>query len=84
VDDQTLDFDVNLHNFEVLKGDRVVLARRSVVIGDLRDAWAVIAEMAMATKEAGCRVRVTDETGGIVILTGVAAVRLHSRRAIAA
>jgi hypothetical protein len=35
----------------------------------------------MTTKEAGCRVRVTD---GIVILTGVASVRLHSLRAIAA
>ena len=75
---------MKLHDFEVLKGDRVVSARRSVVVGDLKDAWPLIAEMAMVTKEAGCRVRVTDETGGIVILTGVAAVRLHSRRAIAA
>jgi hypothetical protein len=81
---QTLEFDVKLHDFEVLKGDRVVLARRSVVIGDLKDAWPVIAEMAMATQEAGCRVRVTDETGAIVILIGVATARLHSRRAIAA
>ena len=80
---QTLEFDVKLHDFEVLKGDRVVLARRSVVIGDLKDAWPVITEMAMTSKEAGCRVRVTDETGAIVILIGVATARLHSKRAIA-
>ena len=79
-----MEFDVQLHDFEVLKGDRVVSARRSVVVGDLKDAWPVIAEMAMATQEAGCRVRVTDETGAIVILIGVATARLHSRRAIAA
>jgi hypothetical protein len=40
----------------------------------------VIAEMAMATKEAGCRVRVTDETGAIVVLIGVATAQLQSRR----
>jgi hypothetical protein len=82
--DQTWNFGVKLHDFEVLKGDRVVSARRSVVIGDLKDAWPVIIEMAMATKEAGCRIRVTDETGAIVILIGVATARLHSRRAVAA
>jgi hypothetical protein len=84
VGDQTLEFDVKLHDFLVLKGDRVVSARRSVVVGDLRDAWPVIAEMAMATKEAGCRVRVTDETGAIVILIGVATARLSYEPALAA
>jgi hypothetical protein len=44
----------------------------------------VIAEMAMATKEAGCRVRVTDETGAIVILIGVATARLSYEPALAA
>jgi hypothetical protein len=34
--------------------------------------------------EAGCRIRVTDETGAIVILTGVAAARLHAETGIAA
>ena len=38
----------------------------------------MIAEMALAVDEAGCRIRVTDETGAIVILTGVAAARLHA------
>ena len=74
---------MKLHDFEVLKGDRVVLARRSVVIDNLKDAWPVITEMEMTTKEAGCRVRVTDETGAIVILIGVATARLHSKCAIA-
>jgi hypothetical protein len=84
VGSQTWNFDVKLHDFEVLKGDRVVSARRSVVVGDLRDAWPLISEMAMATKEAGCRVRVTDETGAIVILIGVAAARLSHDPALAA
>jgi hypothetical protein len=79
-----LDSDVHLHDFEVLKGDRVVSARRSVAVADLKNAWPVIAEMAMATKEAGCRLRVTDETGAIVILIGVAAARLSYEPALAA
>jgi hypothetical protein len=77
-------FDVKLYDFEVLQGDRVVSARRSVALRDLKAAWPTIAEMALATKEAGCRIRVTDETGAIVILTGVAAARRHSRSDIAA
>jgi hypothetical protein len=82
--DQTWNFGVKLHDFEVLKGDRVVSARRSVVIGDFKDAWPMITEMAMTTKEAGCRVRVTDETGAIVVLIGVAAARLSYEPALAA
>ena len=69
---------MKLHDFEVLKDDRVVSARRAVVVRELKDAWPIIAEMAMATKEVGCSVRVTDETGGIVILLGVAAARRHA------
>ena len=81
---QTLDFFVKLYDFEVLKGDRVVSARRAVGIQDLKDAWPLIAEMAVGVNETGCRIRVTEAGGAIVILTGVAAARLHSPRAIAA
>jgi hypothetical protein len=76
--------DVKLYDFEVLKGDGVVSARRAVAIRDLKDAWPMITEMALATIEAGCRIRVTDETGAIVILTGVVAARRHAETDIAA
>ncbi|MGO9772079.1 MAG: hypothetical protein ACLPSW_21535 [Roseiarcus sp.] len=79
-----MDFDVSRYDFEVLKGDRVISAARSVALGDLAAAWSMISEMALATDEAGCRIRVTDEIGAIVILTGVAAARLHTRPDIAA
>ena len=69
---------MRIYDFEVLNGDRSISARRSLPICDLRDAWPMIAEMALAVDEAGCRIRVTDETGAIVILTGVAAARLHA------
>jgi hypothetical protein len=77
-------FEVKLYDFEVLSGDRVVSARRSVALRDLKGAWPMITEMALATDEAGCRIRVTDETGAIVILTGVAAARRHAVADIAA
>lgn len=75
---------MKLYDFEVLTGDGVVSARRAVGICDLKAAWPMITEMALATDEAGCRIRVTDETGAIVILTGVAAARLHAETDIAA
>jgi len=75
---------VKHYEFEVLNGDRVVSSRRSVAIRDHKDAWPIITEMAFATQEAGCRIRVTDDTGAIVILTGVAAARLHAATDIAA
>ncbi len=75
---------MKLYDFEVLNGDRAISARRSVAMRDPKAAWAVIAEMALATDEAGCRIRVTDETGAIVILTGVASARRHAEPGIAA
>ncbi len=51
---------------------------------ELKSAWSVVTEMALSASEAGCRIRVTDEAGAIVILIGVAAARRHANADIAA
>jgi len=49
-----------------------------------RSAPCGAASGAGRTIEAGCRIRVTDETGAIVTLTGVAVARLHAETGKAA
>jgi len=77
-------YDMNHYDFELLANDRLLSARRAVAIADLKAAWPIVIEMAEGAQEAGCRIRVTDETGAIVIMTGVAAARLHGKTEFAA
>lgn len=63
-------------DFEVLRDGDVVAARRSLALPDIRAAWSEIAELARRYDAPGCKIRVKDEAGRIVILTGVAAVAL--------
>jgi hypothetical protein len=69
---------VEHYSFEVFDGDAVVSTRSAVAITDLRTAWQMITEMAQGADIAASYIRVTDETGAIVILTGVATARLHA------
>ncbi len=62
------------YNLEVLKGDEIILAQRLVLTG-MGDVWSTIARMAEDVAETGCRIRVTDEAGGIAILIGLTAAR---------
>ena len=59
--------------FEVLK-DGAVIYMRSVVLPHIRHAWPEIARLAKRFGGPGHKIRVKDEDGGIVILTGVGAV----------
>ena len=59
--------------FEVLK-DGAVIDKRSVVLTHIRHTWPEIARLAKHFGGPGHRIRVKDEDGGIVILTGVRAV----------
>ena len=59
--------------FEVLK-DGAVVDKRSVVLPHIRHAWTEITRLAKIFSGPGHRIRVKDEDGGIVILTGVDAV----------
>ncbi len=62
------------YDFEVLKGDDIIVAERLAVTG-LGDVWSRIANIAEHVDEPGCRIRVTEEAGGIAILIGVTAAR---------
>jgi hypothetical protein len=62
------------YDFEVLRGDEIIVAERLVVTGP-GDIWSRIARVAEHVAEPGCLIRVTEEGGGIAILIGVTAAR---------
>jgi hypothetical protein len=53
----------------------VIAARRAVGLPDTRSAWPEISRLAEKFDQPGCKIRVLDESGRIVILTGVATAR---------
>lgn len=67
---------MQVYDFEVLKDGAVIAAKKKFALPDPRAAWPQIAKLARKFDEPGCKIRVKDEAGGIVILIGVAALRL--------
>jgi len=65
-----------LYDFEVLR-DGSVIQTQTIHLPHIRDAWPAINRLAMKFRERGHKIRVKDQAGGIVILTGVAAIRHH-------
>jgi len=65
-----------LYDIEVVK-DGSVIQRQTVHIPHIRDAWPAIRQLARNFRERGHKIQVKDQSGGIVILTGVAAIRHH-------
>lgn len=60
------------YDFEVSRGSRVVYCERGVMLPNDRSAWGhveIIADQVVTTP--GARIRVADENGQIIILTGV-------------
>ncbi len=74
---------MHLYDFEVLRDGAVVSAERSVWLADPRAAWPEVARLARRHDEPGCKIRVKDETGRIVILIGVASALRHARALVA-
>ena len=70
---------MHLYDFEVLRDGTIVAAERSVWLADPRAAWPEVARLARRHDAPGGKIRVKDETGRIVILTGVASVLRHAR-----
>ena len=70
---------MHFYDFEVLMDGAVVSAERDVRLHDPRAAWPEVERLARRHAEPGCKIRVKDEAGRIVILTGVASVLLHAR-----
>jgi hypothetical protein len=68
---------MHLYDFEVLRDGAVIAARRAIGLPDTRAAWPEIARLAKSFDEPGCKIRVLDEWGRIVILIGVVAARRH-------
>ena len=69
---------MHLYDFEVLRDGAVIAAKRALRLPDTRAAWREIAKLAKSFDPPGCKIRVLDESGRIVILTGVATVRRHA------
>jgi hypothetical protein len=67
-----------LYDFEVVK-DGTVIQTQTIHLPDISHAWPAIKRLANRFRERGHRIRVKDQAGGIVILTGVAAVRHHAK-----
>ena len=67
------------YDFEVLK-DGVVIETQSIHLPHIRFAWPEIVRLAKRFCGRGHKIRVKDNAGGIVILTGVDAVRRHCSR----
>ncbi|MGO9422517.1 hypothetical protein [Roseiarcus sp.] len=70
---------MHLYDFEVLMDGAVVAAERAVRLFDPRAAWPEIARLAKRHDQPRCKIRVKDESGRIVILTGVVSVLRHAR-----
>lgn len=73
------------YDFEVVKDQEIVSARRRIRLPRLRAAWPIVAQLA-ATHMKGSLIRVRNARGEIEILIGVAAARrtLASARPYAA
>ncbi len=62
------------YDFEVVKDNQIVAAKRRVRLPRLHAAWPIVAELA-AVHVKGCLIRVRNVRGEIEILIGVAAAR---------
>ncbi len=62
------------YDFEVVKDNQIVAAKRRVRLQRLNAAWPIIAGLA-AVHVKGCLIRVRNMRGEIEILIGVAAAR---------
>ena len=67
---------MKLYDFEVLKGDEVISAERSIPLNSPRAAWPKIVRMAKAAKLSGCRFRVKEQ-GETIILVGASVALLY-------
>jgi urea transporter len=64
--------------FEVLRDGAAIIASHSIALPNLAAAWSRIAHLARAVEGAGHKIQVKDESGGIVILVGIATARRYA------
>ena len=63
---------MELYDFEVLRGEEVITAERSVPLYSPKAAWPKIIKLAKSLGLPGCRIRVKEQ-GETIILVGAAA-----------
>ena len=66
-----------LYDFEVLHGDDVIAAEKSVALDSSRAAWPKIIDIARTLDLPGCRIRVREPSGDTIILIGASAARRY-------
>lgn len=67
------------YDFELRHGDETIAAMRSIEITAPKAVWTRVAELAKRGTVPGGRIRVTDQSGEVVIFMGVAAARLLAK-----
>jgi hypothetical protein len=76
-EDQKEEF-VDLYDFEVLKGEEVIAAERSIPLFSPKAAWPKIIKLAKSVNLPGCRIRVKEQSGETIILVGAAVALRYS------
>jgi hypothetical protein len=69
---------VDLYDFEILKGEEVIAAERSIPLYSPKAAWPKIIKLAKSVNLPGCRIRVKEQSGETIILVGIAVALRYS------
>jgi hypothetical protein len=67
--------DVKLYDFEVLRGEDIVVAERDVPLYNSKAAWPKLVAMARRIRPSGCRIRVKEQGETIILIGAGAALR---------
>ncbi len=66
---------MEMYDFEVLRGEEIIAAERSVPLHSPKAAWPRIVKLARALKKSGCRIRVKEQGQTIILIGASAALR---------
>jgi len=66
------------YHFEVLRDGAAIIASHTVTLPNVAAAWSRIARLARMVDGGGHKIQVKDESGGIVILVGIATARRYA------
>jgi hypothetical protein len=64
------------YDFEVIQGDETISSLRSVELRSMGAVWGHVAELTKKVSAPKSRIRVLDQSGGILISIGIATARL--------
>ena len=63
------------YHFHVLNRDQTVATIQSLVCSNSKAVWSKVTELAWNVGEIGGQIKVTDQSGGLVVLVGVNSAR---------